>query len=278
MLRTLLIVFCLHAFTQVLQAQTAPYNPYAPVQEDPPIGKDGKINWPPYFRSAKMEQKYQGFFQAGSCVGTGKRVTGKLAANQVDTNALPRVTLDSQIVQVAPGSLGAVSTQGAKLNLVIHPKGVSQVEVLGEMLVQQVVPGMIARFQGAVDESAKGAKPIESLEIISLTPDLEPIAVEPERDQTILGKVIRHQHLQFVVNVGTGKMRQLTFLLPEQARVSVQGKTLDLVAPGDVAHAEGLLYTGLEGEKVLFAEKLVVRKTVPTDAEHATSRETAKTH
>ena len=276
LLRTLLFVFCLQALAlsfqpQSLQAQA--YNPYAPVMEDPPIGKDGKINWPAYYRSSAMEQKFQGYFEQGSCVGTNKRINAQLAANKVDTNALPRITVDMQVVRVTAGSLSAVNSQGAKMELVVHPKGVSKIEVTGDIQVQQVVPGMIARFKGAVDDTAKGTKEISALEITSLSPDLKPIAVEADREQTILGKVIKHSHRQFVVNVGTGKLKQLTFMLPEKTPVAVDGKTLDLVGIGDTAHAEGLVYTGEKGEQVLFTEKLVVRKLASKEVERPSSKE-----
>jgi hypothetical protein len=273
LMRTLLSLVCLPVLALSLQAQTERYNPYAPVMEEPPI-KDGKINWPTYYRSARMEQKYQGFFQTGSCVGTGKRVTGKLQNNQVDTNALPRTTIDSQVVTVQPGSLGTLAAQGARVELVIHPRGVSQIEVSGEMLAQQVAPGMIVRFEGSVDNSAHGVKPLEALQVISPSAELKPAAVTADTEQSILAKVIRHNRTQLVVDTGAGKMHQLTFLLPEQTPVSVEGRTLDLVAPGDTAHAEGLLYTGDNGERVVFAEKLVVRKAVRRD-EHASAQSTS---
>jgi hypothetical protein len=76
----------------------------------------------------------------------------------------------------------------------------------------------------------------------------------------ILGIVERNQRNTLVVNVGVGKLRKLTFTLPGDTSVSVHGSSLDLVDAGDLMEAEGPLYTGDNGERSLFAEKLTVKK------------------
>lgn len=255
-------LFCvlLFATAPALQAQVEKYNPYAPVVEEPPIRADGKINWPAYFKAARMEEKYNSFFQSGSCVGTGKRVTGKLAANKVDVNSLPRITLQSQAVTTMHGVVAAVAQDGKPVDVFTHPKGVSQVTVTGEIPASAVVAGLVVRFQGAVDSHAKGVEPIGALEVISNTPDLKPIEVKADHEQTILGRVEKHQRGQLVVNVGVGSLRKLTFSLPETTPVNVNGSTLDLVGPGDVLEAEGPVYSGENGDRSLFAEKLTVHK------------------
>lgn len=260
MYRSLLASMLLVSLTAVVHAQVEKFNPYAPVVDEPALREDGTLKWPTYFRANGMELKYQGYFQSGSCVGTGKRVNAILAANKVDINKLARMKLQAQAVGVGPGAMTAVDQDRKPVSLFIHPKGVSQIEVTGEITAAQVVPGMIVRFAGAVDKHAQGLAPLSELEVISSTPDLKPVQVMKEKEQTIVGKVEKHQRGQIVVNVGVGSLRNLTFTLPADARVEVNGKTLDLIGAGDTLEAEGPIYTGGSGERSVFAEKLIVRK------------------
>jgi hypothetical protein len=260
MIRSLLLCVCFLTLANLLQAQTEKYNPYAPVVEEPPISEDGKINWPKFFKSTSMEERFQGYFATGSCVGTNMRIVDKLEANKVDVNKLPRTTLQSVVFGVKPGMIATADKQGAKINLLIHPKGVSKVEVSGEVAAEQVAPGMIVRFRGAVDSHAKGIDPINSLEVISLTADLKPTTMRADHVQMIVGKVERHSKTQLVVNTGAGTLRKLTFVLPNETQVYVNGSTLDLAGLGDSIEAEGPIYSAETGLKSLFAEKLTVKK------------------
>lgn len=252
--------------TQVALAQVEKFNPYAPVVEEPPIRADGKLNWPSYFKTARMEEKYRGFFETGSCVGTGKRVVSKLADNKVDVNTLPRIKLQSQALGVAPGVVRVVDAQGKLADLFIHPKGVSQIEIIGDIPTTAVAAGMIVRFSGAVDRHAHGLGPIESLEVISNSPDLKPIEVIADAQQTILGMVERHQREQLVVNAGVGHLRKLTLSLPTNTPVKVRGKTFELIGAGDEIEAEGPLFSGENGDRSLFAEKMFVTKKLPKES------------
>ena len=241
-----------------LFAQGEKYDPYAVVKEDPPITADGKINWPPYFKSAATEDRFQGYFATGSCVGTNMRIVNKLKDNKLDVNAFPAVNISLQVSGIQAGALGIDAT-GQTFGILTHPKGVSKIEVSGQIPAESVVAGMFVRFQGKVDDHAQGVTPIENLEVFTPTADTKPIEVVAGKLQTIVGRVERRKNEMLRVNVGNGKLRLLTFKLPDDANVQVNGQSLDLVAAGDEVSVEGKIYT-TGNVRTVFGEKLVVKK------------------
>src|SRR5687768_6480695 len=105
MLRNFLSLLFAVLCTATLFAQAERYDPYATVKEDPPISADGKINWPPFFKDAAKESRFQGYFATGSCVGTNMRIVDMLKANKVDVNALPQTSVTTQSVLVEHGTI-----------------------------------------------------------------------------------------------------------------------------------------------------------------------------
>ncbi|MEO8496272.1 MAG: hypothetical protein ABI614_14475, partial [Planctomycetota bacterium] len=155
--RLLGCVFLLLLCPVSAQAQTRPYNPYAPTEEfAAPVTADGKLNWPPFFKSATMEGKYQSYFQMGSCVGTKAAVTEKLRLNKVDINELAETSLSGVAVGAAPGIVTIRGVNGEPIRIVMHPAGVSKVSVTGTMTRNQLRPGMLVRLLDSVDEHGVG--------------------------------------------------------------------------------------------------------------------------
>lgn len=152
-----------------------------------------------------------------------------------------------------------------------HPKGVSRIEVSGTVSVRDLKGGMMIRLLGKVDEHAHGAAPIDALAIVSVLADHRYEDIEPGKVQTIVGRIERISSKQLVVLVPQGKVRRLTFLLADNAIVTVDSQTIDLIGPGDSLEASGPLYTGagVGSLPVLFAEQLIAQKVSRLSPENA---------
>jgi len=264
MIRTFTALLLAASFVASLPA-AEPYNPYAKVQEDPPITPDGKINWPPFYKDAAKEARFQGYFATGSCVGTNMNIVNMLKANKVEVNALQTTNVKTIAGAIDLGVIKAVDATGVPVTMVLHPKGVSKLEVSGDMLPELVAPGMIVRFRGTIDNHGQGKSDIEKLEVVSLAKESRLLEVFPDKEQTIFGKIERRENNRIRVATGRGKYKIVSFTLPPSAKVTVTGTTPDLIFAGDIVLAEGKLYMG-EGTGTMatvFAEKMTVKKYLP---------------
>ena len=76
--------FCLLLVSSA-NAQRPAYNPYAKQTEEDfaAVRPDGKLNWPAFFKSKAMEDRFKVYFAQGSCTGTNMRIVNALEANKV---------------------------------------------------------------------------------------------------------------------------------------------------------------------------------------------------
>jgi hypothetical protein len=250
------LCFCGNAFGQV-------YNPYAKTQDDPlPVTKDGKLNWPAFFKSKALEDRFQAYFAMGSCVGTKQEINTMLRDNKVDVNQLPELAVRGLAIGCNSAAATITDDRGTNTILVTHPAGVTKVTVTGEMPVSQLKPDMVVRFLGRVDQRGAGTDPIDAIEVITPDPHFRWLPVEAKRVQTITGIVTRFQGQRLQVRVDAGKMHRLSFNIADQAKVNVDGASLSLVAPGDEITATGRAYKGpgAAGMGVIFASEVTVTK------------------
>lgn len=256
------------ALSSTLWAQLDNYNPYAPVVEEPPIAEDGSLNWPPFFKSASMEARFQGYFQTGSCVGTKKSIVDMLQANKVDINGLPQVSVSGTAVKVLPGMVSVIDETGKTVMIVAHPKGVSRINVSGAISPAVIRAGVALRFTGKVDAHGRGAAPLESVEIVTLNDQIRPLAVEADRVQTIVGRVAKRHGNLLQVKVEAGKLKSLTIMLSPEAKAIVNGSALDVLSLGDNVTAKGHVYSGQgsAADRTIFADDLIATKPVATAA------------
>jgi hypothetical protein len=256
-----LLLFLLPALAA---AQSAPYNPYAPVREEPPIRADGKLNWPSFFRSAYMESKYQRLFAAGSCTGTRKVITEALRQNKVNVNLLPEVSTAGRVLRVQPGLVMMLDDAQHPVTLVTHPANVTKVHVAGTLAPTALRAGMLVRLRATIDEEGKGTEPVAELEVVNANPDISLEAVEPDKLQTIVGTIARVKHNQLRLNVATGKMHRLSIELAEDATIQVDSNSLALIQAGGEVTAKGLVYeeAGSPPRKTIFASEIEVADSV----------------
>lgn len=242
--------------------QQPKYNPYAQFQKNPPVLPDGTINWPPFFKSAATEARFQMYFKMGSCKGTNPRINNMLKDNKVEVNELSVVSLSGRAAQVSAAGVQMKETSGITDTLFVHPMGVSRISVTGKIPESTVVAGMTLRFVGQVDERGNGTEPIRSIEVITPTDKVKPPKVFGGQSQTIIGTVLKREgnRLQMVVN--SAGIKRLNVMVDANTQVEVNGSSLDLLWPGDEISVKGHLYLG-EGTstgRAIFADDLIVTK------------------
>jgi len=250
------LLFAGHALGQV-------YNPYAPSQDDPlPVSKDGKLNWPAFFKSQALEDRFQAYFAMGSCVGTKQEINNMLRDNKVNVNFLPEQSVRGLATGCNAGAATIADARGAGTLLMTHPAGVTKISVSGEMSPRELKPEMVVQFLGRVDHRGAGTDPIDAIEVITPGPNFKWLPVEAGRVQTITAMITKVQGPKLQVRVDAGKMHRLTFNVADKATVKVDGSSLSLVSPGDEISAAGRFYTGAgaSGLQVVFASEITVTK------------------
>jgi hypothetical protein len=262
MLRAFLsLVFCLSlasgAFAQA-------FNPYAAVVEEPPVREDGKLNWPKFFKSAALHNRFQTYFAMGSCVGTRKEINDMLANNELSVNALPEGKIEGRTLSADANTLTMVGPDGNPTTIVTHPAGVSKVSVTGQMHVLELQPGMLVRALAKVNANGICLEKLEALEVVTPGPGVktEPKAVEANKLQAIIGTIVKLHDDKLTLKITTGRIRKVIFTVDGNTQVDVNASSLALAGPGDKVEASGHLYKseGKDAKQTVFAAEVTVVK------------------
>lgn len=270
MFRSILALGLLVLLTAPAFAQRVPFDPYAKQKEEDlaPVRPDGKLNWPPFFKSKATEDRFQVYFAQGSCTGSNMRIVNMLAANKVVVNDLP----EESLLGLAGTATGGTVTMAAKgsvpVTIVTHPAGVSKVSITGKLNPAELRPGMLVKFSGRVNDHGKGVKPIESLEVFTPDAKFKWKAIISDRQQNIAATVVKAEGSMLQVLVPTGRIRKLTFQVQENPEIIVTGSTLDLISAGDEVSTKGHVYVsgeGAGGVPVIFASEVTVKKAFGRD-------------
>ena len=265
MLRSILALGLAAILTTSAFAQRVPYDPYAKQKEEDLVAvrPDGKLNWPAFFKSKALEDRFQVYFAMGSCTGTKQSIVNMLAENKVEVNALPEESLLGLAGKVDGGTLTMAAKQGVPVTVVTHPAGVSKISITGKLNPAELRPGMLVKFSGRVNDSGKGVKPIESLEVFTPDAKFKWKAIITDRQQNIAATVIKAEGTLLQVQVPVGRVRKLSFQVKENPEIIVTGSTLDLISAGDEISTKGHVYLsgeGAGGVPVLFASEVIVKK------------------
>lgn len=256
----------------VVHGQVAPYNPYADSQDPtPPVLPDGTLHWGTFFKSAAIQKAYERLWNLGACRNTNKAITIPVENNKLSIDSLPEDEFRG-VVQAVTGTNagGAVAflqmpkdgSAGVERVALLHPAGVSRVDVAGTAGVSLLVPGMVVRFQANVDSKGKGTAPIHVLHVATPSAEAKPTAVTPGLDEMVIGKVVHMKRGILSVRVDAGKIRRLTLPLADDAVVEVATSQIALIRPGDAIEIKGRLWTGegALGDGTVFADQLTVTK------------------
>jgi hypothetical protein len=256
------LLFAVVAASAFAQKSGGP-SPYSPTDLGPPVGPDGKLNWPTFFKSQKFELYYQHLWMTGSCRGTNPDITVPATQNRMDVDSMPEGTVSGRVVRVGLGSLELRSDNGLVVTVLTHPAGVSRVGVKGDVPAFALQPGMVVQLEGSVNERGDGQETLASLDVVSVPADYEYPAIEPGVPRTITAKVVALRKQQLQLQVDAGSIRKLRFQLDSAAIARVDGKDLALAAAGDLVTAQGHLYSSLDGKKqrnFVFASDVTVEK------------------
>lgn len=246
------------------QAQFRPYDPYAPQVEEPPISSDGKVNWPSFYASAQTEQRYRDLWNSGSCGGSRKDLLAYFQSNKLDINKLGEGSIQGKAMQGDQSGVVVATGDNKLQSIVIHPAGVTKVSVTGSMRLADLRPGMIVRCLTKIDSTGRGQTPIESLEVFTPSGPESLVAVTPNEDRTVSGRVVslRGERLQLHVEAGT--IHKVALPVNDKTQVRVSGSSLALVGPGDEVEAKGRMMGAVKNNlpTIFASEVTVVKKSI----------------
>ena len=256
-------------------AQVVPYNPYADSQDPTPaLLPDGTIHWGTFYKSAAIQKAYERLWNLGACRNTNKAITIPVENNKLKIDSLPEAQFRGVVTAVAGTNSGgaiaftepALDGSGAVERVaLLHPAGVSRVDVSGTAAAGFLVPGMTVRFQTRVDSRGRSDEPLRLIHVLTPSGDVKPVPVTTGREELVVGKVVSLKRNVLSVRVDAGKIRRLSLTLAEDLVVEVQSQDVSLVRPGDLVELEGRLWTGEGslGEGSVFANRVTVVKHGP---------------
>lgn len=257
--------------------QVVPYNPYADSQDPtPPVLPDGTIHWGTFYKSAAMQKAYERLWNLGACRNTNKAITIPVQNNRLSIDGLPEGKHRGVVKAVAGTNAGgmlafvepAADGQGTVERVaILHPAGVSRVEVSGSAPAAFLKPGMMVRFQATVDARGRASAPVGVFHVIAPASEAKPMAVTAGSEGLIVGRVVSLQHRVMSVRVDAGRIRRLTVPLADDVVVEVQTSEVALASPGDSVEIEGRLWSGEGslGDGSVFADRIRVLKQLPAD-------------
>lgn len=257
--------------------QVVPYNPYADSQDPtPPVLPDGTIHWGTFYKSAAMQKAYERLWNLGACRNTSKAITIPVQNNRLSIDGLPEGKHRGVVKAVtgtnAGGLLAFVEPDadgqgGLERVAILHPAGVSRVEVSGSAPAAFLKPGMMVRFQATVDARGRATAPVAVFHVIAPASEAAPMAVSAGSESLIVGRVVSLQPRLVSVRVDAGKIRRLSIPLADDVVVEVQTSEVALASPGDRVEIEGRLWSGEGslGDGSVFADRIRVLKQLPAD-------------
>lgn len=256
-------------------AAAEPFNPYAvPEAVVAPVAPDGTLRWGVFYKSPDIQRAYERLWNMGACRGTNKAITVPVEENKLVVDRLPEADYVGIVQGVAGGlarGLMAFADDDAKTTYVahLHPAGVTSFSVVGRSPAAIVQPGMAVRLVAKVDDRGRGVEPLRKFDIVTPPPGFKPDEVRPDRVERIVGVVTGVRNRTMQVRVEAGKIRRLTFTVADDAVVTIDAATPNLVAPGDRIELRGRLWTGdgCHAAGSVFASRVTVTKAMPAAAE-----------
>lgn len=251
--------------------QLTPYNPYADSQEAPaPLAPDGTIQWGVFYKSAALQKAYQRLWNLGACRGTNRAITEPVNRNKVIIDRLPEADYEGTVVAASgtlAGGMIVFSEQpqgatGEPFVVQLHPAGVTRLRVTGRTSAAIVRPGHVIRVVAEVDQQGHATEPLARFDLVTPPADYEPAEIEPGVRREIVAVVKRLHKGVLTLHVPTGRLRRLTFSLPDDAVATLDAAQLDLVAPGDTIRLTGRLWSGdgAMGAGTIFASEVSLSK------------------
>jgi hypothetical protein len=254
--------------TTVASAQQKPFNPYADDNADLiAITPDGKINWPTFYKSAAIKAKFDWMFSTGSCRGTNPDLNAVIINNKVNVNQIAEEEYTAVVQSNTAGNLIVLDKNLVPTNVMIHPKGVSKVEVNGPYTLKQLRTGMLVRLTAKINDDGSSDQSVPSIEIFSTKPEYPFAEIETGERTTFAARVVALRDKTLELRVDAGKIRKLKVPVDESTVVTLNMDDLNLASPGDKLEVKGHLYAGpgITAKQAIFANKVVVTKPAQPD-------------
>jgi hypothetical protein len=245
---TILLSAICFSLPTTVNAQVINTSPYAGMDRT-------KSKWPPFYRPDPSDAKYSQMLAEGWCKPTGWRAQQYYLSKMVDVNALPESTFRGKISEINPGLVKAVDEQGKSVTLIAHPdKSISYVQVQGRASREALQVGEFIRVVARVDGSGRIREPVAKVELVS---PMKGELVTANRQQNIIGKIVKVDGTQLVFLSQGPKTQRLTMELADGAAVTAFFGDLSHAAVGDPFTAKGRMYNGAVGVgNFFFAEEL----------------------
>lgn len=276
------LVAALWLLPATAEAQVVPYNPYADSQDPTPaVLPDGTIHWGTFYKSAAIQKAYERLWNLGACRNTNKAITIPVENNRLKIDSLPEGEFRGIVTAVtgtnSGGAVAFVEASGdvsgaAERVALLHPAGVSRVEISGTAPANFLAPGMTVRFQTRVDARGRATEPLRLIHVVTPSRDAKPVPVTADTDELIVGRVASIKRNMLSVRIDAGKIRRLSVPLADRAVVEVQSADVGLVRPGDRVEIKGRLWEGegALGDGSVFADRVTVLKQGPEPDDQGT--------
>lgn len=264
----LAFVFVQLGLCDALLAQVSSNNPYAQKNE-PPVSADGTLNWGTFYKSAALEARYQQLWQMGACRGTNPRIEGPVAQNKLDVNKLPEGSVAGQVVKVGGGLLVIKDKDKREITVVLHPAGVTKVQLTGPMPASALKKGTTVRFEAKVDQHGRSEEPLVKLDVITPDKSAKPATIRPNLPAIVVGQVIDIHNKLLRVKVQSGAITRVVLPLEENAVANLEVSDISLSAAGDTVEAKGHLWEG-DGSKngpAVFASDVILKRPLSPSSE-----------
>jgi hypothetical protein len=253
-------------------AQQKPFNPYADENADlMPITPDGKINWPTFYKSGATKAKFDWMFSTGSCRGTNPVLNAVIINNKVNVNQIEAEDYTGVVQTNTNGNLIVLDKNQVPTNIMIHPKGVSKIEVNGPYTLKQLRAGMLVRITAKINDDGTSDQAIPAMEVFSTKPEYPFAEIETGERTTFAARVVALRDKTLELRVDAGKLRKLKLPVDDSTAVTLSMDDLKLASPGDKLEVTGHLYSGpgISAQQAIFANKIVVTKPIVIDKKPA---------
>jgi hypothetical protein len=231
----------------------------------------GKGTWPPFYKPDTSDAAYSKLMADGMCKPNGKRARNYYLSKMVDVSTLPEFSFEGKISTMEAGGVTATDNRnGEKLIVIVHESpAISRVNVKGSGTLDSLTVGSHVRFVGRVDASGACSEKIDQIELISPSV-VAAVPVEPNKLQSLSGKIVRRDGNHLVVLAAGGKVRRLSVELSPSVQVSARLGDYHFAKVGDTVKMKGrILRMTTPAYTFCFADDLEVdaaAKIVPTKA------------
>lgn len=253
--------------SEISFAQKIASNPYAPLETTKPV-------WPPFYKPVENDAAYQTLMANGWCKPNGWRAKEYYQSKLLDINALPQTNFKGTIASKNGGLLTATDEKSGKTyTLIVHDnQAISNVRLNGKVSVEAMKPGDVVRFVTRVDSAGNGLEPIRQIELF--TPSRDQLqAVEPNRLQNCVGKILRCDGDRLVVQPPPGKINRVSVVLAPEVEITARIADHLRADVGDAVTAKGrVFHSTVINQTLFFADELDIAAVKPLGTKIASTK------